>query len=63
MNETNNYVAPKGDYKLVITDRQTGEEILELESEDQQELLTIIDQYDRKKFSHILMGKDIFLAE
>ena len=63
MNETNNYIAPKGDYKLVIKDRQTGEEILELESENQQELLTIIDQYDRKKFSHILTGKDIFLAE
>lgn len=63
MNEANNYVAPKGVYKLTITDRQTGEEIIELESKNQQELLTIMDQYDRKKFSYTLMGKDIFLAE
>ena len=63
MNETNNYVAPKGNYKLLIKDRNTGEEIMQINSENQQELITIMEQYDTNEFSRILTGNDIFLSE
>lgn len=63
MNETNNYVAPKGNYKLLIKDRNTGEEIMQINSENQQELITIMEQYDTNEFSCLLTGNDIFLSE
>lgn len=63
MNETNNYVAPKGNYKLLIKDRNTGEEIMQINSENQQELIAIMEQYDTNEFSCLLTGNDIFLSE
>ena len=63
MNEANNYVAPKGNYKLLIKDRNTGEEIMQINSENQQELITIMEQYDTNEFSCLLTGNDIFLSE
>lgn len=59
----NSYIAPKGDYKLIIKDRQSKEEILIIESEDCQELISIASEYDKQKFSFTLLGKDIFLSE
>jgi hypothetical protein len=63
MNETNNYIAPKGNYKLIIKDRNSGEEIMAMESEDKRELLQVMEQYGEKNFSFLLTGNDIALSQ
>ena len=63
MNEANNYIAPKGNYKLIIKDRDSGEEIMVMESEDKRELLEVMEQYGEKNFSFLLTGNDIALSQ
>ena len=63
MNETNNYIAPQGNYKLVIKDRDSQEEIMSMESEDKGELIEIMNQYGANNFSFLLTGNDIVLLE
>jgi len=65
MSENNNlYIAPKiGKYKLTITDKETNEEILQAESKNQTNLLQIMDQFPRPKYSKQLTGSDIYLYE
>jgi len=62
---TNNlYIAPKtGKYKLIITNKQTKKEELKAESENQTNLLQIMDQFPRSKYSRQLTGSDIYLYE
>tara|TARA_B100000676_G_C17795107_1_gene689122 strand:- start:69 stop:266 length:198 start_codon:yes stop_codon:yes gene_type:complete len=64
MSKHNLYIAPKhGKYKLIITDKKTKEEVLLAEDENQSNLLQIMDQFPRSKYSRQLTGSDIYLYE
>ncbi len=64
MSEHNLYIAPKeGKYKLTIVNKISNKEILHAEDEDQNNLLKIMDQFPRSKYSRKLTGSDIYLYE
>ena len=64
MSEHNLYIAPKeGKYKLTIVNKISNKEILYAEDEDQNNLLKIMEQFPRSKYSRKLTGSDIYLYE
>ena len=65
MSDNNNlYIAPKiGKYKLKITDKDTNQDILQVEDKNQNNLIQIMDQFPRSKYSRQLTGSDIYLYE
>jgi len=63
MNNKNVYIAPKfGKYTLEITDKKT-KETTTYQDEDQNNLIQIMDQFPRSKYSRKLTGSDIYLYE
>ncbi len=64
MKERNLYIAPKeGKYKLIIIDKSTNEEIFQAEDENQNNLMEIINQFPKSKYTIKLTGSDIYLYE
>ena len=64
MSEHNLYIAPKeGKYKLTIVNKISNKKILYAEDEDQNNLLKIMEQFPRSKYSRKLTGSDIYLYE
>lgn len=59
----NLYIAPKGDYKLIITNKKTKEKAFQSESQNQTNLIQIMDQFPRSQYSRLLTGKDVYLYE